>query len=196
MTKASAQKTLQDFYFLLFTFASGFFYFCFYLVSITFALVMTVIFFGIPLLAWVLQTTHTFVQYERIQTKVYTDISIELFESRRRKEGDKWIKASDTIFNNSNWRAIFWLMQKFFIGIMSLICAILLYVTPLVFIVTPLLFRYFNIYLLGISVNSWTEAFFVMIVGCILIWIRICIGNCLVRIIGMYTRTMFKAIKG
>ncbi|MGD1415297.1 sensor domain-containing protein [Bacillus stercoris] len=195
MTKASAQKTLQDFYFLLFTFASGFFYFCFYLVSITFALVMMVIFFGIPLLAWVLQTTHTFVQYERIQTKVYTDISIELFESRRRKEGDKWIKASDTIFNNSNWRAIFWLMQKFFIGIMSLICAILLYVTPLVFIVTPLLLRYFNIYLLGISVNSWTEAFFVMIVGCILIWIRICIGNCLVRIIGMYTRTMFKAIK-
>lgn len=115
--------------------------------------------FWYSLLAWVLQTTHTFVQYERIQTKVYTDISIELFESRRRKEGDKWIKASDTIFNNSNWRAIFWLMQKFFIGIMSLICAILLYVTPLVFIVTPLLFRYFNIYLLGISVNSWTEAF-------------------------------------
>ncbi|QJC90548.1 sensor domain-containing protein [Bacillus inaquosorum] len=195
MSKASAQKTLQDFYFLLFTFASGFFYFCFYLVSITFALVMTIIFFGIPLLAWVLQTTHTFVQYERIQTKVYTDISIELFESRRKKEGDKWIKARDIIFNNSNWRAIFWLMQKFFIGIMSLICAILLYVTPLVFIVTPLLFRYFNIYLLGISVNSWTKAFFVMIVGCILIWIRICIGNCLVRIIGMYTRTMFKAIK-
>ncbi|PFD99120.1 histidine kinase [Bacillus cereus] len=195
MTKASAQKTLQDFYFLLFTFASGFFYFCFYLVSITFALVMTIIFLGIPLLAWVLQTTHTFVQYERIQTKVYTDISIELFESRKKEEGDKWVKARDTILNNSNWRAIFWLMQKFFIGIMSLICAILLYVTPLVFIVMPLLFRYFNIYLLGISMNSWTKVFFVMVVGCILIWIRICIGNCLVRIIGMYTRTMFKAIK-
>ncbi|MFL0404896.1 sensor domain-containing protein [Bacillus nitratireducens] len=195
MTKASAQKTLQDFYFLLFTFVSGFFYFCFYLVSITFALVMTIIFLGIPLLVWVLQTTHTFVQYERIQTKVYTDISIELFESRKKEEGDKWIKARDTILNNSNWRAIFWLMQKFFIGIMSLICAILLYVTPLVFIVTPLLFRYFNIYLLGIAMNSWTKAFFVMIIGCILIWIRICIGNCLVRIIGIYTRTMFKAIR-
>lgn len=195
MTKASAQKTLQDFYFLLFTFVSGFFYFCFYLVSITFALVMTIIFLGIPLLAWVLQTTHTFVQYERIQTKVYTDISIGLFEPRKKEEGDKWIKARDTILNNSNWRAIFWLMQKFFIGIISLICAILLYVTPLVCIVTPLLFRYFNIYLLGISMNSWTKAFFVMIIGCILIWIRICIGNCLVRIIGMYTRTMFKAIR-
>lgn len=195
MTKASAQKTLQDFYFLLFTFASGFFYFCFYLVSITFVLVMTIIFLGIPLLVWVLQTTHTFVQYERIQTKVYTDISIELFEPRKKEEGDKWIKARDTILNNSNWRAIFWLMQKFFVGIMSLICAVLLYVTPLVFIVTPLIFRYFNIYLLGITMNSWTKAFFVMIVGCILFWIRICIGNCLVRIIGMYTRTMFKAIK-
>lgn len=195
MIKASAQKTLQDFYFLLFTFVSGFFYFCFYLVSITFALVMTIIFFGIPLLAWVLQTTHTFVQYERIQTKVYTDISIDLFEPRKKEEGDKWIKAIDTILNNSNWRAIFWLMQKIFVGIMSLICAVLLYVIPLGCIVTPLLFQYFNIYLLGIAVNSWETAIFVMIAGFILIWIHNLIGNSLVRTIGMYTRFMFKAIK-
>ncbi|MED4217182.1 sensor domain-containing protein [Priestia megaterium] len=195
MTKTSAQKTLQDFYFLLFTFVSGFFYFCFYLVSITLALVMTIIFLGIPLLGWVLQTTHTFIQYERIQTKVYTDISIDLFEPRIKEEGDRWIKARDTILNNSNWRAIFWLMQKFFVGIMSLICAVLLYVMPLVCIVTPLLFRSFNIYLLGIAVNSWEKAIFVMIVGFILIWIHNLIGNYLVRIIGMYTRSMFKAIK-
>ncbi|KAA0757833.1 sensor domain-containing protein [Bacillus sp. TE8-1] len=195
MIKASAQKTLQDFYFLLFTFVSGFFYFCFYLVSITFALVMTIIFWGIPLLAWVLQTTHTFVQYERIQTKVYTDISIDLFEPRKKEEGDKWIKAIDTILNNSNWRAIFWLMQKIFVGIMSLICAVLLYVIPLGCIVTPLLFQYFNIYLLGIAVNSLEAAIFVMIAGFILIWIHNLIGNSLVRIIGMYTRFMFKAIK-
>ncbi|ATI59694.1 histidine kinase [Bacillus thuringiensis] len=195
MIKASAQKTLQDFYFLLFTFVSGFFYFCFYLVSITFALVMTIIFWGIPLLAWVLQTTHTFVQYERIQTKVYTDISIDLFEPRKKEEGDKWIKAIDTILNNSNWRAIFWLMQKIFVGIMSLICAVLLYVIPLGCIVTPLLFQYFNIYLLGIAVNSWETAIFVMIAGFILIWIHNLIGNSLVRTIGMYTRFMFKAIK-
>ncbi|MDA2068193.1 sensor domain-containing protein [Bacillus cereus] len=195
MMKASAQKTLQDFYFLLFTFVSGFFYFCFYLVSITFALVMTIIFWGIPLLAWVLQTTQTFVQYERIQTKVYTDISIELFEPRKKEERDKWVKVRDIILNNSNWRAIFWLMQKIFVGIMSLICAVLLYVMPLVCIVTPLLFQYFNIYLLGIAVNSWETAIFVMIVGFILIWIHNLIGNSLVRIIGMYTRFMFKAIK-
>ncbi|HDR4907862.1 TPA: sensor domain-containing protein [Bacillus cereus] len=195
MMKASAQKTLQDFYFLLFTFVSGFFYFCFYLISITFALVMTIIFWGIPLLAWVLQTTQTFVRYERIQTKVYTDISIELFEPRKKEERDKWIKVRDIILNNSNWRAIFWLMQKIFVGIMSLICAVLLYVMPIVCIVTPLLFQYFNIYLLGIAVNSWETAIFVMIVGFILIWIHNLIGNDLVRIIGMYTRFMFKAIK-
>ncbi|MGE1109282.1 sensor domain-containing protein [Bacillus wiedmannii] len=195
MIKASAQKTLQDFYFLLFTFVSGFFYFCFYLISITFALVMTIIFWGIPLLAWVLQTTQTFVQYERIQTKVYTDISIELFKPRKKEERDKWIKVRDIILNNSNWRAIFWLMQKIFVGIMSLICAVLLYVMPIVCIVTPLLFQHFNIYLLGIAVNSWETAIFVMIVGFILIWIHNLIGNDLVRIIGMYTRFMFKAIK-
>ncbi|MFF2883524.1 sensor domain-containing protein [Bacillus toyonensis] len=195
MMKASAQKTLQDFYFLLFTFVSGFFYFCFYLISITFALVMTIIFWGIPLLAWVLQTTQTFIQYERIQTKVYTDISIDLFEPRKKEERDKWIITRDIILNNSNWRAIFWLMQKIFVGIMSLICAVLLYIMPIVCIVTPLLFQYFNIYLLGIAVNSWETAIFVMIVGFILIWIHNLIGNDLVRIIGMYTRFMFKAIK-
>ena len=70
-------------------------------------------FWGIPLLAWVLQTTYTFVQYERIQTKVYTDISIDLFEPRKKEEGDKWIKAIDTILNNSNWRAIFGSCRKF-----------------------------------------------------------------------------------
>lgn len=156
---------------------------------------MTIIFWGIPLLAWVLQTTQTFVQYERIQTKVYTDISIELFEPRKKEERDKWIKVRDIILNNSNWRAIFWLMQKIFVGIMSLICAVLLYVMPIVCIVTPLLFQYFNIYLLGIAVNSWEAAIFVMIVGFILIWIHNLIGNDLVRIIGMYTRFMFKAIK-
>lgn len=156
---------------------------------------MTIIFWGIPLLAWVLQTTQTFVQYERIQTKVYTDISIELFEPRKKEERDKWIKVRDIILNNSNWRAIFWLMQKFFVGIMSLICAVLLYVMPIVCIVTPLLFQHFNIYLLGIAVNSWETAIFVMIVGFVLIWIHNLIGNDLVRIIGMYTRFMFKAIK-
>ncbi|MGH1146021.1 sensor domain-containing protein [Bacillus pseudomycoides] len=195
MTKASAQKTLQDFYFLLFTFASGFFYFCFYLVSITFALVMTVFFVGIPLLAGVLQTTHTFVQYERIQTKVYTDLSIEPLPPRIKRGGDRWIKAGEIILNSSNWRAIFWLMQKFFVGTISLICAVILYVAPLLFIFTPLLFKYLDIYLLGINVNSWETAIFFMVVGCIPIWIRICIGNCLVRIIGMYTCSMFKAIK-
>lgn len=86
-------------------------------------------------------------------------------------------------------------MQKIFVGIMSLICAVLLYVMPIVCIVTPLLFQYFNIYLLGIAVNSWETAIFVMIVGFILIWIHNLIGNDLVRIIGMYTRFMFKAIK-
>ncbi|WJE54467.1 sensor domain-containing protein [Bacillus cereus] len=195
MTKASARKILEDFYFLLFTFASGLFYFCFYLISITFALVMTVIFVGIPLLARVLQTTHTFVQYERIQTKVYTDISIEALPPRVKRGGDRWIKAGEIILNSSNWRAIFWLMQKFFVGMISLICAVILYVAPLLFIFTPLLFQYLDIYLLGIAVNSWETAIFVMIVGCILIWIHNLIGNCLVRIIGMYTRSMFKAIK-
>jgi len=196
MTKESARKRLQDFYFLLFTFGSGLFYFCFYLASITFALAMTVIFVGIPLLARVLRTTHTFVQYERIQTKVYTDISIEPILIRTKGGRDKWMKAREAILNSSNWRAVFWLMQKFFIGVISLICAVILYIVPLVFIVTPILFQYLELYLLGFAMDSWEKAICVMIAGCILAWINTRIGNSLVQIVGMYTRSMFKAIKG
>ncbi|MFB0832089.1 sensor domain-containing protein [Brevibacillus laterosporus] len=196
MTKESAQKSLQDFYFLLFTFGSGLFYFCFYLASITFALVLTVIFVGIPLLASVLRTTHTFVQYECIQTKVYTDISIVPILPRTKGGGDKWMKAREAILSSSNWRAIFWLMQKFFIGVISLICAVIFYVAPLAFIVTPLLFQYLEIYILGIAVNSWEKAIYVMIAGCIIAWIRTRIGNSFIKIVGIYTRFMFKAIKG
>ncbi|OAJ75699.1 histidine kinase [Brevibacillus sp. SKDU10] len=192
MTKESAQKSLQDFYFLLFTFGLGLFYICFYLASITFALMMTVIFVGIPLLASVLRTTHTFVQYERIQTKVYTDISKEPILPRTKDGGDKWIEAREAILSSSNWRAIFWLMQKIFIRVISLICAVIFYVVPLAFIVIPLLFQYLEIYILGIAVNSWEKAIYVMIAGCIIAWI----GNSCVQIVGIYTRFMFKAIKG
>ncbi|UQQ34418.1 sensor domain-containing protein [Paenibacillus polymyxa] len=195
MTKESARKRLQDFYFLLFTFGSGLFYFCFYLASITFALAMTVIFVGIPLLARVLRTTHTFVQYERIQTKVYTDISIEPILTRTNRGRDKWMKAREAILSSSNWRAVFWLMQKFFIGVISLICAVILYIAPLVFIVTPILFQHLELYLLGFAVDSWEKAISVMIAGCILVWINTRIGKSLVQIVGMYTRFMFKAIK-
>ncbi|AHM67705.1 histidine kinase [Paenibacillus polymyxa] len=195
MTKESARKRLQDFYFLLFTFGSGLFYFCFYLASITFALAMTVIFVGITLLARVLRTTHTFVQYERIQTKVYTDISIEPILTRTNSGRDKWMKAREAILSSSNWRAVFWLMQKFFIGVISLICAVILYIAPLVFIVTPILFQHLELYLLGFAVDSWEKAISVMIAGCILVWINTRIGKSLVQIVGMYTRFMFKAIK-
>lgn len=195
MTKESARKRLQDFYFLLFTFGSGLFYFCFYLASITFALAMTVIFVGIPLLARVLRTTHTFVQYERIQTKVYTDISIEPILTRTNSGRDKWMKAREAILSSSNWRAVFWLMQKFFIGVISLICAVILYIAPLVIIVTPILFQHLDIYLWGFAVDSWEKAISVMIAGCILVWINTRIGKSLVQIVGMYTRSMFKAIK-
>ena len=82
MIKASAQKLCKIFiscylplYRFLLLFLSGQHYIC---------ISNDDYFWGIPLLAWVLQTTYTFVQYERIQTKVYTDISIDLFEPRKR----------------------------------------------------------------------------------------------------------------
>jgi len=45
---------------------------------------------GLPILYYVLRSTSVFVQYERIQAKVYTNISIDRIPSRTRVEEGLW----------------------------------------------------------------------------------------------------------
>lgn len=66
---------IQNGYFLLLTFVTGLFYFCFYMVALSFSLSLSFIVLGIPLFRRVLRTTTTFIQFERTQTKIYTDIT-------------------------------------------------------------------------------------------------------------------------
>ncbi|WP_368908809.1 sensor domain-containing protein, partial [Bacillus wiedmannii] len=67
-------RFIQNGYFLLLTFVTGLFYFCFYLIALLFSFTLSFTVVGIPLVIRVLQTTTHFIQFERIQTKIYTDI--------------------------------------------------------------------------------------------------------------------------
>lgn len=78
--KKEIVQSLQDIYFLLLTFITGVFYFCFYLVSLVFSLSMAFTLVGLPMITYVMRSTRTFARYERIQTKIYTDLSIEPYE--------------------------------------------------------------------------------------------------------------------
>ncbi|MFP3388449.1 sensor domain-containing protein [Brevibacillus sp. SIMBA_040] len=194
--KRAIMRNMQNFFFMLFTFASGVFYFCFYLSGIALGLALSFTVVGIPLLTNVLRTTQTFVQHERIQTKIYTDISIEPLAARKRAKGNQWTQAKAELTDGRNWMSVFWLMQKFVIGISCLVIGMLIYIAPVLFAFVPLLYPYTEINFMGIAVDSELKALLLMSLGFILMIGCSKLGNGLVQLIGGYTRLMFKAIRG
>jgi len=195
LLKRAIMRNVQNFIFLLFTFASGVFYFCFYLGGIALGLALSFTVVGIPLLTNVLRTTQTFVQHERIQTKIYTDISIEPLTTRQRVEGNQWRQAKSELTSGRNWISVYWLMQKFVLGCICLVIGVLIYVGPFLFVFVPLLYPYLELYFFGIPVDSELMALQIMGLGFILMIGCSKLGNGLVQLIGGYTRLMFKAIR-
>lgn len=81
---------IQNGYFLLLTFVTGLFYFCFYMVALSFSLSLSFIVIGIPLFTRVLRTTTTFIQFERTQTKIYTDITTAHYDKKITTDAPIW----------------------------------------------------------------------------------------------------------
>jgi hypothetical protein len=188
------RKHVRNFCFLLITFATGLFYFCFYLVGITFGIAMSFTLVGIPVLYYVLRSTETFLQHERIRTKVYTDISVRTLPTRSEEEGNMWGKVKAELFDEHNWRAIIGLMLQLGIGMLSLICATLFYLAPIILLLSPIL--YFidisSITLFGIENKTLNTSFLFMLLGAVFLWIGAYLGNGLVKMIGRYTRRLVK----
>lgn len=94
-------------------------------------------------------------QHERIQTKVYTDISIDTIPSRIRTERSLWEQVKAELSDARNWKTIFWLMLRFVIGLVSIICAALFYVTPLILLLAPVLYQLDYFTLFGMEVRNF-----------------------------------------
>lgn len=187
---------MQNVVFLLHTFTTGLFYFCFYLVSITLGVSLSFTLIGLPLLTYVMRTTQTFVQYERIQTKIYTDISIEPYEWKQPLEGPLWIQAKAELMDRRNWSTIFWLMRKFVIGVVCLIGTVVLYILPLTLISASFVIPFGGIQVMGMTIDTLEKSMLITAVGLALAFLGSWIGDGAVRMIGLYTRRMIKAIKG
>ncbi|GGF95883.1 luciferase [Paenibacillus albidus] len=185
---------IQNVYFLLFTFATGVFYFCFYLVALTlgFSLSFTVV--GIPLITHVLRTTSAFLQFERIQTKIYTDVTTAPCVKPMYTDASFWLQARREMLNRRNWIAIGWLMLKFPIGVASLIVAVMLYVLPLVVIVIPHLFPFINISFMDVPIDNFVKSALVSAVGVALMMVSSRLASRLTRMLGHYTRLMMNSV--
>lgn len=67
-----------------------------------------------------MRSARKFVRYERTQTKIYTDLTIELEDVELLVEGSLWVQAKRELLDQRNWNAIFWLMLKLVVGWISL----------------------------------------------------------------------------
>ncbi|MEH6937259.1 sensor domain-containing protein [Bacillus sp. JJ664] len=187
-------RFIQNGYYLLQTFVTGLFYFCFYLVALIFSFTLSFTVVGIPLLIRVLQTTTPFIQYERIQTKIYTDISTDSYKRGVTTDTSNWAQVKLELMNRRNWSAVFWLMRKFVIGIFSLISAVIFYVMPLMFLLAPLLYRYINVNILFMQIDTFAKSILVMFMGIVLTFISIKIVDRLAKKIGGYTHSMIQQL--
>ncbi|MFB0846627.1 sensor domain-containing protein [Paenibacillus oleatilyticus] len=185
---------IQNGYFLVLTFVTGLFYFCFYLVALSFSLSLSFLVVGIPLVTLVLRTTATFVQFERMQTKIYTDITTDPYDRKVITDESVWAQAKLELTDRRNWSAVFWLMRKFVIGLVSLVSAALLYVAPLAFLLTPLLYRYIDMNVIFMHVDTFGKSLFVMAVGAVLAAINFKLSDRLAKAIGGYTRSMIRQL--
>ncbi|MFC4102669.1 sensor domain-containing protein [Paenibacillus xanthanilyticus] len=185
---------IQHGYFLLFTFVTGFFYFCFYAVALSFSLSLSFTVIGIPLVTRVLRTTTTFIQYERAQTKLYTEITTEPYESKVTTGGSVWAQSKVELTDRRNWRAVFWLMQKFGVGLGSLVCAAVIYVTPVACLLAPLLYRHVEMNFIFMKVDTFVESLLFMAVGVVLAAISVKLAEGAAKKFGGYTRSMVREL--
>lgn len=185
---------VQNGYFLLFTFVTGLFYFCFYLVAIILGLSLSFTVVGVPLLANVLRTTTVFLQFERVQTKIYMDITTEPCVKVVNPKVSNWLQAKKELLNRRNWIAIGWLMLKFPVGILSLVSATLLYVAPPVLIAVPFLYPFISLSIMGATVDTFAKAMMVSATGIVLMLVSYWLAERLARWIGGYTRLMIKHV--
>ncbi|PFE34172.1 luciferase [Priestia megaterium] len=185
---------IQNGYFLLLTFVTGLFYFCFYMVALSFSLSLSFTVVGIPLVIRVLRTTTTFIQFERTQTKIYTDITTDPYDRKVTTDTSDWAQVKLGLTDRRTWSAVFWLMQKFVIGIFSLISAIIFYVMPLMFLLAPLLYRYIDMNIIFIQIDTFPKSLLVMFMGIMFTAISIKIVDGLTKKFGGYTRSMIQQL--
>ncbi|WP_259417280.1 sensor domain-containing protein [Bacillus toyonensis] len=187
-------RFIQNGYFLLLTFITGLFYFCFYLIALLFSFTLSFTVVGIPLIIRVLQTTTTFIRFERIQTKIYTDISTDSYDRSVTTDTSDWAQVKLELTDRRTWSAVFWLMQKFVIGIFSLISAIIFYVMPLMFLLAPLLYRYIDMNIIFIQIDTFPKSLLIMFMGIVFTAISIKMVDGLTKKFGGYTRSMIQQL--
>lgn len=184
------REYLLNFCFLMLTFGTGVFYFCYYLVGLVFGFSMSFTLIGIPVLTFVMRTSRTFMNYDRNQAKFYTDITIEPV-MKRTSSGSYWSQAKVELSDIRNWKAVSVLMLKFIVGIASLFSAVIFFIVPILWILAPCISSFADINVGHIRIDTLPKSLLMMGVGLLFAYAGSWAAKGAARWTGRYTQWMF-----
>lgn len=104
------------------------------------------------------------------------------------------VHAKLELTDRRNWLAVFWLMQKLVIGLVSLVSVAVLYLTPFAFLLAPILYRYIDMNVIFMQVDTFAKSLLIMVLGAVLAAISVKLGDRLAKTFGGYTRTMIQQL--
>ncbi|GIP23656.1 sensor domain-containing protein [Paenibacillus sp. J22TS3] len=187
----SVHRHVRNFTYLMLIFVKGVFYFCFYLMGITAGIGFSFTLVGLPILYYVMQSRFMFVRHERVLAKVYLDLTIDPVPENLPAQGGLWEKVRDDVTDARSWRVILGLMFMFVLGVISLFVGVLLYITPCLMVVLPVLGELF-----GFKVGTLGPSIYTILAGIGLVWVGPSLGGRMVKLVGAHIRRLSAILAG
>ncbi|MBW8348002.1 sensor domain-containing protein [Bacillus sp. IITD106] len=183
-------SNFKNFVYLLLWFFIGFLYFTFYLISVTFSVGVSFTVVGIPILAGVLRTIPFLLDLDRKAAVKYANVNIPIVK------WDPQDKVTKEVSDKRNWIAVgIMIFPRFLLGFLSFITAFVCYLLPIAMILSPYLYRLFDMTIMMISINTLPRAFVACMLGIILLLLLSRLAAKIVRWAGSYTENIMETIQ-
>ncbi|GGB54791.1 hypothetical protein F3157_21290 [Virgibacillus dakarensis] len=168
----------------------GFLYFSFYLISITFSVGVSFTVVGIPILAGVFRTIPFLLDIDRKAAEKYANINIPSLK------WDPQDKVTREVSDKRNWFAAgIMIFPRFLFGFLSFIAAFVCYLLPIAMILSPYLYRLFDMTIMMISIDTLPRAVIACISGIILLLLLSRLAAKIVKWAGSYTENIMETIR-
>ncbi|GIN71653.1 luciferase [Bacillus sp. J14TS2] len=183
-------SNVKNFVYLFLWFFIGFLYFAFYLISVIFSVGVGFTVVGIPILAGVFRTIPFLLDLDRKAAEKYAHINIPSL---------KWgpqDKVTKEVSDKRNWFTVgIMIFPRFLLGFLTFIAAFVCYLLPIAMILSPYLYRLFDMTVLMIAIDTFPRAIVACIAGIILLLLLSCLAERIVKWAGSYTENILETIR-
>ena len=188
-------RTYLNLLYLLLAFPLGVFYFCFFVIGVSFGLALSILLVGFLVLACVGLGWWAFAAFERFQTIWLLGMDVPAMDKPGPRRAGFWGKVSDLITNPVTWKSLIFLFIKFPLGILSFIVLVTLVGISIVLLIAPFIYWWLPV---GVEVTAdmaWQidtlwEALIAFVVGVGFGFASLHILNYLAYVSGLFAQLM------